>query len=259
MPAVRPARRKTPHLDAVDRHAGEAARFHVSADGKDVAALDGLRQVDAAEDRDQQHHQHRDRVECVAEARATPWPRASAALGSRMLSALLATNAMPRTIHIVPSVMMNGCTPSPTTSPPLTAPQARPMASDDHQRQQRGGHRRHRPRRSQHHRGRHPGKRVDRSHRQIDAAGNDDDRCADGHDGEEAGVGRRLDQRVRVEEVVDGAAASVDRRANRRTRSTSHRGTGLPAPAQPAGMRAPTGGSATAPIERAVRYWPVRA
>ena len=47
-----------------------------------------------------------------------------------MLSAPLITNAMPRRIHIVPSVMMNGCTRSPTTIKPLIAPQASPTASD---------------------------------------------------------------------------------------------------------------------------------
>ena len=46
-----------------------------------------------------------------------------------MLSALLVTNAMPRRIHIDPSVMMNGCTRSPTTSTPLSAPAASPTAT----------------------------------------------------------------------------------------------------------------------------------
>ena len=50
--------------------------------------------------------------------------------GRRMLSAPLTTNAMPRRIHIVPSVMMNGCTRRPTTISPLTAPQIRPTDSD---------------------------------------------------------------------------------------------------------------------------------
>ena len=56
---------------------------------------------------------------------------------------------------------------------------------------------------AQHHRRRDPGQRVDRAHRQVDPAGDDDDGGADRHDREEAGVGRGLDQRVRVEEVVD--------------------------------------------------------
>ena len=43
-----------------------------------------------------------------------------------MLSARVATNAMPRRIHIVPSVMMNGCTRSPTTSAPFSNPHTRP-------------------------------------------------------------------------------------------------------------------------------------
>ena len=47
-----------------------------------------------------------------------------------MLSASLLTNAIPRTIHIVPSVMMKGCTPRPTTRAPLMAPQARPMPTE---------------------------------------------------------------------------------------------------------------------------------
>ena len=48
-----------------------------------------------------------------------------------------------------------------------------------------------------------PGERVDRPDREVDPARDDHDRGADGHDREEAGVGRGLDQRVRVEEVVD--------------------------------------------------------
>src|SRR4029079_18566830 len=48
--------------------------------------------------------------------------------GTRMLSALVATNAMPRRTHIVPSVMMNGCTRSPTTSIPLSSPHTKPKA-----------------------------------------------------------------------------------------------------------------------------------
>ena len=48
--------------------------------------------------------------------------------------------------------------------------------------------------------------RVDRPDRQIDPGGDDDDRGAHRHDREEARVGRGLDQRVRVEEVVDGRA-----------------------------------------------------
>ena len=39
--------------------------------------------------------------------------------GSRMLSALLATKATPRRIHIVPSVMMKGWTRRPTTMAPF--------------------------------------------------------------------------------------------------------------------------------------------
>ena len=70
--------------------------------------------------------------------------------------------------------------------------------------------------RAQHHRRRHAGERVDGADRQIDAAGDDDDRRADGHDREEAGVGRGLDERVRVEEVVDRqAGARVDVRARK--------------------------------------------
>ena len=47
--------------------------------------------------------------------------------GTRMLSAFVATNATPRNTHIEPSVMMNGCTLSPTTSAPLITPHTRPM------------------------------------------------------------------------------------------------------------------------------------
>src|SRR6188472_887705 len=64
-------------------------------------------------------------------------PRPSGALasavsagGSPMLSALLLTKAIPRSTHIVPSVMMNGCTPSPTTINPLTTPQSSPTPTD---------------------------------------------------------------------------------------------------------------------------------
>jgi hypothetical protein len=40
----------------------------------------------------------------------------------------------------------------------------------------------------------------------IDAGRDDDDRRAHGHDGEKAGVGGRLQQRVQIVEVVDGGA-----------------------------------------------------
>ena len=52
--------------------------------------------------------------------------------------------------------------------------------------------------------------RVDRPDRQVDAARDDHDRRADRHDRDEAGVGCGLDQRVRVEEVVDRVAGVVD-------------------------------------------------
>ena len=48
-----------------------------------------------------------------------------------MLSALLVTNAMPRRIHMMPRVMMNGCTRSPTTITPLSAPAASPTDDAD--------------------------------------------------------------------------------------------------------------------------------
>jgi hypothetical protein len=43
-----------------------------------------------------------------------------------MLSAFVATNAMPRSIHIVPSVTMKGWTRRPTTSAPFRSPHASP-------------------------------------------------------------------------------------------------------------------------------------
>ena len=46
--------------------------------------------------------------------------------GTRMLSALVATNAMPRSTHIVPRVMMKGCTRKPTTRNPFSTPQSSP-------------------------------------------------------------------------------------------------------------------------------------
>jgi hypothetical protein len=94
--------------------------------------------------------------------------------------------------------------------------------ADDHQAVQRAAHESHadgdgeaederRDRRfdrgrAQRHRHRHTGERVDRADREIDAARDDHDRRADRHDGEEARVGPDLDQRVRVEEVVDREA-----------------------------------------------------
>ena len=68
--------------------------------------------------------------------------------------------------------------------------------------------------RAQHHRHDDAGERVDGAGREIDAAGDDDDRRADAHDREAAGVGRHLEQRVRVEEVVDRRAGHrIDVRA----------------------------------------------
>ena len=124
--------------------------------------------------------------------------------GTRMLSAFVATNAMPRSTHIVPSVMMNGCTRSPTTSAPLSSPHAQPDA--DARRAGRAAPRTSLaigPTRAQHERHRHAGQRVDRPDGEIDAAGDDHDRRADRHDREEARVGGGLHQRVRVPEVVD--------------------------------------------------------
>ncbi len=48
-----------------------------------------------------------------------------------------------------------------------------------------------------------PGEGVDGADREVDATRDDDHRRADRHDREEAGVGRRLDEGVGIEEVVD--------------------------------------------------------
>ena len=122
---------------------------------------------------------------------------------------------MPRSIHIVPSVMMNGCTFKPTTISPLTMPATRPTASATPRTGGECG------RSDPSARSREAtiaeddaGQCVDRSNGQIDAAGDDDDRRADRHHGKEARVGRRLNQGVRVEKVVDlDAAARVDVRS----------------------------------------------
>ena len=79
----------------------------------------------------------------------------------------------------------------------------RPIASDTASPSATVGTGIQRSRRSQDHRRRDTRKRVDRADREVDAAGDDDDRRADRHDREEAGVGRGLDQRVRVEKIVD--------------------------------------------------------
>ena len=49
--------------------------------------------------------------------------------GTRMLSALLLTKAIPRRIHIEPSVMMKGCTRRPTTMAPFIKPASSPMVT----------------------------------------------------------------------------------------------------------------------------------
>ena len=98
---------------------------------------------------------------------------------------------------------MNGWTPSPTTSAPLMAPHSETDAERDGQTERNHRQRVERAGAAQHHRRRHPGERVDGADREVDAARDDDDGRADGHDREEAGVGRRLDEGVGVEEVVD--------------------------------------------------------
>ena len=54
-----------------------------------------------------------------------------------MLSALLATNAIPRRIHIVPSVMMNGCTPRPDHHPAVDRAADETDAERDPEREER--------------------------------------------------------------------------------------------------------------------------
>jgi hypothetical protein len=63
--------------------------------------------------------------------------------------------------------------------------------------------------RPQHHRRGHAGQRVNRPDGEVDAAGDDHDGGADGHDGEEARIGGCLDQGVRVQEIVDALAGDA--------------------------------------------------
>ena len=98
---------------------------------------------------------------------------------------------------------MNGWTRSPTTIAPLSAPAAMPTATQTtkaskHRADAAAG--RGDPQDEPH---RHARQRVHRADRQIDAARDDDDGRAHRHDRDEARVGGGLDQRVRVEEVVD--------------------------------------------------------
>ena len=119
-----------------------------------------------------------------------------------MLSALLVTNAMPRSIHMVPSVMMNGCTPSPITMQRRWRRPQRPtptQTESDKQHRRRAAESRVR---AQHQPHRDAGQRVDRAHREIDPAGDDDDRRPDRHDREEARVGRHLDERVEFKKLL---------------------------------------------------------
>ena len=65
------------------------------------------------------------------------------------------------------------------------------------------GYRVHRPGGAKHHRHRDAGQRVDGTDREVDRSGDDHQRGTDAHDGEGAGVGGHLDQRMGVEKVVD--------------------------------------------------------
>ena len=109
---------------------------------------------------------------------------------------------MPRKIHIVPSVMMNGCTRRPTISRPLTSPQARPMPtrapSDQMQRRGVAGcHARNASAIAT------PASAKTEPTERSMPPEMITMRRADGHDGEEGGVRGGLQQRVGVEEVVD--------------------------------------------------------
>ena len=117
---------------------------------------------------------------------------------------------------------MNGCTRSPTTITPLSAPAASPTATQTRNASSTA------PApptgaaaRSDEAHGT-PASAYTEPDRQVDAARDDDDGRAHRHDRDEAGVGRGLDQRVRVEEVVDRPARRlVDVRA-RQHRQRDH-------------------------------------
>ena len=120
--------------------------------------------------------------------------------------------------------MMKGCTRRPTTISAVDRA-ARDPDTERHRQPDRKRRRRpHRPDRPQHERRRHPGQRVDRPDGQIDAARDDHDRGADRHDREEARVGGSLNQRVRVEEVVDlGSREPIDVRTRKHGQEQTER------------------------------------
>ena len=120
---------------------------------------------------------------------------------------------------------MNGCTFRPTTIRPLNVPHDEPHpqrhAGPDRKRRQRV----HRPHGAQHHGRGDARQSINRPDRQIDPARDDHQRRADRHDREEARVGRRLDQRVGVQEIVDLDARSridVRPRRDREDRAEEH-------------------------------------
>ncbi len=203
-------------LHPPDWHAREAARFGVPADGKHVPPANGLDQIDAARHGHEDHHQHRDRVERIAETErrlrdAGERPRQQDALGVARHERDAAHDPHraerdDERVHAEPDDQRA------VDRAAGEADAERDREPErDRRRRDRARRRRAAPSPST-----TPGQRVDGADGQIDAAGDDHDRGADGHDREEAGVGRRLDEGVRVEKVVDRRVRTARRRGIRR-------------------------------------------
>ena len=91
------------------------------------------------------------------------------AAGTRMLSARLITKASPRTIHIVPSVMTNGCTGRADDHQAVQHAADEADGDAEGEADEHGRHVRGRPERAQGERHGHAGQRVDGADREVDA------------------------------------------------------------------------------------------
>ena len=108
-------------LNALERESGEATRFDVAAEREDVPSHHRASQINRAEDGADEHREHRHWIEPAAHPERR-FRHVRERRRNENAQRAVDTKAMPRRIHIVPSVTMNGWTRSPTTSTPLSSP-----------------------------------------------------------------------------------------------------------------------------------------
>jgi hypothetical protein len=224
IPAVSPAITNTLAWTRLESEPREPARFRIAAEREDVPPHHSLAQIHRAARRDDEHDDHRHGVQRLREAeRSLRDPRQRSGQENALRTADHERDA--------------------TQDPHRAERDDERMhaQADDHQpvdraADQADGQRHRKTERhgrgssgwldgAEHHRHRHTRERVHRAHREIDPSGNDHHRRAHGHDGEEARVGRGLNEGVRIEEVVDrlaGGAIQVGAREHREDEAEEH-------------------------------------